>query len=100
MNKQIKILIYVLTVLFFAHRQCKGSLFEMSLEQDAIYTPGKIILSMKVTEAAKFEGHYQFKITISIANTLVREQTLKAIRGQPLTYELTFPEVFDRTQGR
>jgi hypothetical protein len=37
---------------------------------------------------------------MSIANTLVREQTIKAIRGEPLTYELTFPEVFDRTQGR
>ena len=100
MNKQIQIIVLVFAALLFSQPRCEGAFFEMSLEQDAIYTPGKIHLSMKLTEAAKFEGNYQFKISMSVANTLVREQTLKATREEPLTYELTFPEVFDRTQGR
>ncbi len=100
MNKQIKIFIYLFAALFFSLQQCEGSFFEMSIEQDAIYTPGKINLTMKLTDRAKFGGPYHFEVSMYITGTLFRKQILKTDQNEPVNYELDFPEVFDRTNCR
>jgi hypothetical protein len=100
MNKQMKILIYIFAALFFSLQQCKGSFFEMELEQDAIYTPGKINLTMKLTDNAKYDDKYQLRVSIYIAGALFRKQNIKAVRNEPVIYELGFPEVFDKTGCR
>jgi hypothetical protein len=100
MNKQMKILIYIFAALFFSLQQCKGSFFEMAIEQDAIYTPGKINLTMKLNDNAKYDGEYQFRVSVYIAGTLFRKQNIKNVRGEPVIYELGFPEVFSVTSCR
>ncbi|MBN2180609.1 MAG: hypothetical protein JW715_01750 [Sedimentisphaerales bacterium] len=100
MNKQIKTLIYIFAALFFSLQQCKGSFFDMALEQDSIYTPGKINLTMRLTDKAKLSGPYHFEVSMYITGTLFRKQTIKADQNEPVVYELNFPEVFSLTNCR
>lgn len=79
---------------------CRGSFFEMTLKQDSIYTPGKMNLTMKLTSKAKVEGDYQLKVSIYVADTLVRKQTLPVTKKKPALFELAFPDVYSKTDVR
>lgn len=79
---------------------CGASFFEMSLRQDSIYTPGKVNLTMKLTGKAKIEGRYQFKVSVYMAGTLIRKQTLTVTKKEPAVFELMFPDVYTRTDSR
>ena len=95
------ILIFIIASSFFLPPQlCNASYFTMKLKQDSIYTPGNINLTMNLTEAAKIQDNYQFKVSIFLTGTLIREQTLKANRNEQANFELFVPEVFERTEGR
>lgn len=100
MKTNIKIIILFVTLFFLPPSFCKASFFEMSLKQDSMYTPGNINLNMKLTDEAKIEDNYQFKVSIFLAGTLIREQTIKADKGKPVDFALSVPEVFNRTEGR
>lgn len=79
---------------------CRASFFEMTLKQDSIYAPGKMNLTMKLTSKAKIEGNYRFKISIYVADTLVRKQTLPVTKKKSALFELTFPDVHSKTDVR
>jgi hypothetical protein len=101
MKEKMKILILMLVSFFlFPDHLCKASFLEMNFKQASIYTPGNINLTMKLTSAAKIENNYKFKVSILLAGTLIREQTIKADREKPVNFELAVPEVFDKTEGR
>ncbi|MBN1974854.1 MAG: hypothetical protein JW787_14535 [Sedimentisphaerales bacterium] len=100
MKAKMKIIIFFMSSFLLPVSFCKASFFVMNLKQDSIYTPGNINLTMKLTEEAKIENNYQFKVSIFLTGTLIREQTIKADREKPVNFELTVPEVFDRTEGR
>lgn len=72
----------------------------MAIKQDSIFTPGKITLTMKMTDSIYIERCYQFKITIFMAGMLVREQSLPATQNEPVVFELEFPEVQTKVNGR
>jgi len=72
----------------------------MTLKQYSIYTPGKMNLTMKLTSKAKIEGNYRFKISIYVADTLVRKQTLPVTKKKPALFELTFPDVHSKADVR
>lgn len=93
-------LCFLVATTLFPQEACHASLFEMILKQDSIYTPGKIHLAMKLTDKAKYDGHYQFQVNIYMAGTLIRKRTFTTTRKNPVVFELTFPEVFSRTDGR
>ena len=51
MKTKKTILIFMIVSSFFLPLQlCNASYFKMNLEQDSIYTPGNINLTMKLTE--------------------------------------------------
>lgn len=79
---------------------CRASFFEMTFKQDAIYASAKMNLTVKLTSKAKIEGNYRFKISIYVADTLVRKQTLPVTKKKPAIFELTFPDVHSRTDVR
>ncbi len=80
---------------------CNGaSLFEMVLERDAIYTPGKMNLTIKLTNKAKIESEYRFQVSVYIADTLMRKQILPAAKTEPVVFDLAFPEVHNKTDVR
>lgn len=82
-------------------RPCYGaSFFEMTLERDSIYTPGKMNLNLKLTDKAKIESGYQFQVGVYVAGTLVRKQILPVTKTEPVVFELTFPEMQNKTDVR
>jgi len=72
----------------------------MTLRQNSIYAPGKMNLTMKSTNKAKIEGDYRLKVSIYVADTLVRKQTLPVTKKKPALFELTFPDVHSKTDVR
>jgi hypothetical protein len=77
-----------------------SSFFEMVLKDNSIYTPGRMELSLELTDKAKVESDYHFQISVYVADTLVRQQKL-AVRREGLTvFEIKFPELFSRTEAR
>ena len=101
MKTNIEIVIFMMASLFLLpSRFCEASFFEMNLKQASLYTPGNINLTMKLTDAAKIENNYKFKVSIFLTGTLIREQTVEASGKEPVSFELNVPEVFAKTQGR
>ena len=92
---------YLLTAIYLLLPQpCWASFFEMSLKQDSIYTPGKMHLTMKLTDKAKIEGDYRTIVSVYMAGTLIRKQTLMVTGKEPVVFELMFPDVYARTDSR
>lgn len=80
---------------------CYGvSFFEMTLEHNSIYTPGKMNLTLKLTDKAKIEGEYRFQISVYVAEALMRKQILPVTKTNPIAFELTFPQVRSKTDVR
>ena len=79
---------------------CRASFFEMMLKRDAIYTPGKMNMAMKLADKATMQGKYSFRIGVFVDDTVVRKQTLRATKEAPTVFELHFPEIRDRTNVR
>lgn len=101
MKKFITAVLCLLSIVYLSPQQvCEASLFEMALAQDSIYTPGKITLALKLTDEAEYQGYYQFRISFYMAGDLVRKQTLTAAQNESVRFELSFPEVFSRTDCR
>jgi len=92
----------VLTVTHLSLLQpCYGaSFFEMTLERDSIYTPGKMNLTLKLTDKAKIETGYQFQVSVYVTDTLMRKQLLPVTKTKPVVFDLTFPEVHSKTDVR
>lgn len=101
MKANIKVIYFIFAfALLLPEAICEAAIFEMALRQESIYTPGKINLSMELTDEAKYAGEYQFKISIYVTGSLIRAQTLQANRKNTVAFELAFPEVFSRAEGR
>ena len=77
-----------------------ASFFEMTLKQDSIYTPGKVNLTMKLTDKAKVKGDYRFIVSIYMSGTLIRKQTLTVAKKESAVFELVFPDAYSRTDSR
>lgn len=85
----------------FLFRPCYGaSFFEMTLERDSIYTPGKMNLNLKLTDKAKIESEYQFQVGVYVTGRLMRKQILQVTKTEPVVFDLTFPEVHSKTDVR
>jgi hypothetical protein len=72
----------------------------MTLKQDSIYTSAKMNLTVKLTSKAKIEGNYRLKVSIYVADALMRKQTLPVTKKKPALFELTFPDVHSKTDVR
>lgn len=77
-----------------------SSFFEMTLKHNSIYTPGKMHLAVELTDKAIIQGNYMFRVSIYVADTLMRKQTLPVAKGKQASFELFFPEVRSRTGVR
>jgi len=78
----------------------EGPLLAVAADPDALYTPGRIRLTFELTPAARLAGPYHLRVTIYVAQNAVRDQTLTIAKGQPASYELSFPRVHEITQVR
>ena len=107
-NEELIMKIRIITVCFtlmaghlFLPQLCRASsFFEMAFKSDSIYTPGKMNMTMKLTNKVKVEGDYEFRVGIYAADTLVRKQTLPVTKEEPAFFELTFPKARDRMDVR
>lgn len=77
-----------------------SSFFEMTLDRNSIYTPGKMSLSLELTDKAKIEGEYRFQVSVYVTDTLMRKQIFPITKAEPVAFNLTFPEVNDKTVVR
>jgi hypothetical protein len=97
------LLIFILAMLFLQQQQSQAAGlggFEFNIKQDCIYTPGKIELTMKLTDAVTIESSYQFRVSVYSAETLIRKQSLTAKPKEPIVFSLEFPAVQTKTDGR
>lgn len=84
-----------------ASQPCQGSsFFEMTLKRDSIYTPGKMNISLKLTDKARIEGDYRFQVSVYVAEALMRKQVLPITKAKPVVFELTFPQARSKTNVR
>jgi|GEM_PF-3081801 len=74
------------------------SFFAMSVKSNSIYTPGKITMSLRLTDRDVIEGPYTVRLSIFVANTLVREQVLPISQQQSENIEVLLPAVRNRTE--
>lgn len=80
---------------------CQGaSFFEMALEHKSIYSPGKMNLSLELTDKAKIESEYRFQISVYVTDTLIRKQVLPVTKAEHAVFNLSFPEVHSKTDVR
>jgi len=99
--KMVKVNCVIVAVCFvFSTGAAQASFFEMNLKNDSLYTPGEMKLSMKLTERAKVEGDYKFRISVYVADTLMRKQVLPALREEPSVFKVMFPKARGRTDVR
>lgn len=96
------IIIYCMAVSLHLSLQqpCGASFFEMTLERNSIYTPGDMNLVMKLGDEATVQGKYSFKVSVIVGETVIREQSLPAIKDEPTVFKLNFPETRSRTNVR
>lgn len=79
---------------------CIASFFEATLENDSIYTPSSMNLSIKLTNKARIEGDYRFNVSIYIEETLMRRWAMPATKAEPVLVKLEFPSVRSKTDVR
>lgn len=91
----------LIAVQFLLLQSTQGaSFFEMALEHDSIYTPGKMNLSLKLTDKAKIKSEYRFQVSVYVTDTLMRKQILPITKAEPVVFELTFPQAHSKTNVR
>jgi hypothetical protein len=78
----------------------RESLMEVSLERDAIFTPGQLRITVRLTDRATLAGLYQAKAVVSLAGIVVREQTLNVRQEAPAVLAVPFPKVAARSEVR
>jgi len=76
-----------------------GLMLGVTTDRDAIYTPGSIRLTFQLTQAARLAGPYDLRITVYVAQSKVREQTMTVTRARPVSYDVPFPRVREITRG-
>jgi len=79
---------------------CMGSFLEMQFKRDSIYTPGRMKLTMNLTDMATVRGKYSVGVSVFISGSTVREKMLGISRDAPAVFELDFPQTRNRTQAR
>jgi len=79
---------------------CRASFFEMSLERNSIYTPGRMRLVMGLTDEAAVEARYTVGVNILAQEVLIRNQIVPLTKDAPAVFELDFPETRNRTVVR
>lgn len=80
---------------------CQGaSFFEMALEHESIYSPGKMNLSLELTDKAKIESEYRFQISLYVTDTLIRKQVLPVTKAEHAVFNISFLEVHSKTDIR
>ncbi len=84
----------------FLPQSCEASFFDMALKEDSIYTPGKLKLSLKLTNETKIKGNYKFQVSIFTADILTRKQSMAVTADKPAVFELMFPKVRNKTDVR
>jgi hypothetical protein len=67
---------------------------------DAIYTPGRVRLTFELTEATRLAGPYRLKVTIYVAQSLVRDLTMILTKATAASCDVSFPRVPAITQAR
>jgi hypothetical protein len=92
-------LLMVMNLLFV--QPCLGNtFFKVILARDAIYSPGEIHLTLELTDRARIEGEYEFRIHVYITGVLVRKQIVPATRNELTHFDLTFPPIQGKTNVR
>lgn len=79
---------------------CIATFFQATLEQNSIYTPNSMNLSIKLSNKARIEGDYRFKVSIYIEETLMRRWAMPATMAEPVIVKLEFPAVRSKTSVR
>lgn len=77
-----------------------ASFFEIELKRCAIYTPGNMNLTTRLTGSARVKGDYHFRVSVFAAGVLVGEKVLEAKDDKPSVFELEFPAQRSRTDAR
>ena len=97
-TREIRFSVVVLFLLL--SRFANASFFEMTLQDNSIYTPGSMNLALKPADTITVQGKYSFKISVFVDGALVRRMVLSTSRGSVTAFELEFPEVHNRTVAR
>lgn len=102
MKTNITVTTFLLAIIVFLQTQsCWGvSIFETRLERNAIYTPGKMTMMMKLTDQARIDNVYHFLISIYVGDNLVRKQTVQVNKEKTAVFELAFPEMRSKSGVR
>ncbi len=90
----------LLAALAFPVSAKESSYFCMNLRSHFMHTPEIMKLSASLTEKAKLEGDYTFRISVYVADTLMRQGTIPVTRDESVTFELKFPAARTRTDAR
>lgn len=97
-TKTISFLLVVSTLL--PCQTCIATFFQATLEQNSIYTPNAMNLSIKLSNNARIEGDYRFNVSIYIEETLMRRWAMPATMAEPVMVKLEFPAVRSKTNVR
>jgi hypothetical protein len=77
-----------------------GSFMRVSVERDAIFTPGRMRVTVTLSERAELAGPYEVTLTAYLAGLKVREQTVSLSRGAAASFEIPFPRMQTRGEVR
>jgi hypothetical protein len=76
------------------------SLMRVSVERDAIFTPGQVRVAVRLTDRAEIAGAYEARLTAFLAGIAVRDLTASISRESPAIFDVPFPRVFARSAVR
>ena len=76
------------------------NLMRLSMERDAIFTPGQVRVAVQLSDRAEVAGPYKAKLTAFLAGIVVREQTVGITQEAPATFVVPFPKVLVRSEVR
>ena len=93
-------LIFIFAASLTVSADVVASFFEVELKRCAIYTPGGMNLTVKLTGSAQVEGDYHFRVSVFATDVLVGEKVLEAKDDEPSVFEMKFPAQRSRTDAR
>jgi hypothetical protein len=70
-----------------------GALLHVTVQQEAIYTPGTVRLSFVLTDAATLAGPYRIRAALYLAGATARDREVEVTRPQATLCELPVPEL-------
>ena len=99
-NAKTRRVIAAAACLAVATASASGDFMRVSVERDAIFTPGQMRVTVNLSERTELAGPYEVRLTAFLAGLTVRELTTSVSRGAPASFEVPFPRMQARSEVR